>query len=252
MKKATSAIAAVTAGVSGKSRASDPLPAREEYVNSDATVLAAGCTSEPITAKLHRASVVFLLILGLCAGVAAAQTADAPKNPYTYHNDIFVGGSYLRTQLGPSIKDTNFAGGNVGATHYFTPHLGFAVDGQADYGHASIVSLPSANPYVYQCLFLAGPQIRWSMKRRYSSSIQLLAGAADSVWDTKTLGGPPTAFGFYPNATKLAFNPGTTFDYNLSPRVALRVSSGSLLKRENGDFQSKFNVSTGLLFRIGK
>jgi hypothetical protein len=163
-----------------------------------------------------------------------------------------VSGSYLRTQHGPKIKDANFAGGNVGATHYFTSHWGFVIDGQGNYGHASIVKLPSANPYVYQCLFLAGPQIRWSIKRRYSSSTQLLAGAADSVWDTKTLGGPPTMFGFYPNATKLAFKLGTTFDYNLSPRLALRVSSGSLLKRKGGDFQSKFNVSTGLLFRIGK
>jgi len=59
-------------------------------------------------------------------------------------------------------------------------------------------------------------------------------------------------FGFYPNATKLAFNPGTTFDYNLSPRVALRVSSQSLLERQDGEFESKFNISTGLLIRIGK
>jgi hypothetical protein len=31
----------------------------------------------------------------------------------------------------------------------------------------------------------------------------------------------------------------------LSSRVALRVSSGWLLERQNGDFQSKFNISTG-------
>lgn len=224
----------------------------ERHADSDTHVRAADRAREPITAKLHRAGVLLLVVLGLCAGVAAAQATDVPKSPYTYHNDVFVGGSYLRTQLGPGLKDTNVAGWNVGATHYFTPHWGFAVDALGDYGHASVVGLSSANPSVYKYQFLAGPQIRWSIKKRYSSSIQLFAGAADSHADTGTLGGPPTLFGFYPNATKLAFNPGTTFDYNLSPRVALRVSSGTLLERENGDFQSKFNISTGLLLRIGK
>jgi hypothetical protein len=265
MKKTTFAIAVVAAGASGRSGGSGKTtPTRERIVQllTDlATVTRRGkssedsephMTSDTTVLATGRASVVFMVLLGLCAGVAAAQTADVPKSPYAYHNDVFVGGSYLRTQLGRSIKDTNFAGGNVGATHYFTPHLGFAVDGQADYGHASIVSLPSANPSVYKYQFMAGPQIRWSIKKRYSSSIQLFVGAVDSRADTDTLGGPPTMFGLYPNATKLAFNPGTTFDYNLSSRVALRISSGSLLERQNGDFQSEFNISTGLLFRIGK
>ncbi len=278
MKKATSAIAAAAAGQSEKK-----IPARvpivrlvtdletaarrgkssehsERHMNSDTVALTTGRTSEPITAKLHRASVVFLVVLGLCAGVAVAQTADVPNSPYTYHNDVFVGGSYLRTNLGPKLNDTNFAGWNVGATHYFKPHWGFAVDAQGAYAvdaqgayaHSSIVSPTSTNPSVYKYQFLVGPKIRWSIKKRYSSSIQLLAGAVDSHADTGTLGGPPAMFGFYPNATKLAFNPGTTFDYNLSSRVALRVSSGSLLERQDGDFQSKFNISTGLLFRIGK
>jgi hypothetical protein len=239
MKKATSAIATAAANQSERKT-----PPRVPIVQLE----------------IHRVGVVFLMVLGLCAGVAAAQTADVPKNPYTFHNDVFVGGSYLRTNLGPKLKDTNFAGWNVGATHYFTSRWGFAVDAQGvyavdvqgAYAHASIASPSSANPFVYKYQFMAGPQIRWSIKKRYSSGIQLLAGAVDSHADTGALGGPPSMFGFYPNATKLAFNPGTTFDYNLSPRVALRVSSQSLLERQDGEFESKFNISTGLLIRIGK
>jgi hypothetical protein len=225
----------------------------ENQVHSGTKLPGAQGTKKPTTVGLRRTSLMLILVLGLCAGVAAAQTAETSKTPYGYGNDVFVGGSYMRAAAGPSLGSTNLGGWNVAVTHYFTPLLGFTADFDGDYGHASLSNSQFvANPFVYQHLFLAGPQIRWIRKERFSSSIRLLAGAVDAASNSDVEGISPTSLGLYPNTTKLAFKPGGAFDFNLSPRVALRFSSGALLERQNGDFQRIFNVSTGIVFRIGK
>jgi hypothetical protein len=75
---------------------------------------------------------------------------------YVSRDELFVGGNYLRAASGRVLRNTDFGGWNISATHYFTPLLGFRADFQGDYGHAPISStlLLANNPFAYQHLFL--------------------------------------------------------------------------------------------------
>lgn len=209
---------------------------------------------EPILRLVPRWIFILILTLSLGAASASAQARDAIQTPYVSGNEIFVGGNYLRAASGPVLGNTEFGGWNIGATHYFTPLLGLTADFQGDYGHAPISStvLLANNPFVYQHLFLLGPQIRWHRGERFASSLRVLIGATDTVSNSDTGSIPPSAFGLYPSATTLAMKPGGTFDVNLSPRVALRLAPGVLLERQGGSLQRDLSVSTGFVFRLGK
>ncbi|WP_158822511.1 hypothetical protein [Granulicella sp. S156] len=197
---------------------------------------------------------ISILTFGLGVATAPAQATGATQAYYSYSNEVYLGGNYMRAASGPTLNDTNFGGWNVSATHFVTPFLGVTADFQGDYGHAPIS--PSAqlanNPFVYQHLFFLGPQIRWHRSERFSSSLRILVGATDTVSNSDTGRIPPSTFGLYPSATTLSLKPGGTFDLNLSPRVALRLAPGVLLERQGGSFQRDFNVSTGIVFRIGR
>lgn len=197
---------------------------------------------------------VFLICCSFHAADTLAQTGDAVRNPYTFRNDVFVGGNYTRAASGQSLDQTNFGGWSASITHYLSPIWGATLDVQGAYGHAPLNSASGASldPFVSKYIFLAGPQIRWRRRERYSSSIRLLAGVTDSIYDSDTGGASPATVGLYSNATKLAFKPGGVFDYNLSPRIAVRIAPGVLLERQGGSFQRDVNVSTGILFRLGK
>ena len=212
------------------------------------------CSDQAVVGMCHKFLSMFFIICAFNAAGAHAQTVDTPRSPYTFRNDVFLGGGYTRAASGTHLDSTNFGGWNISTTHYFSPIWGATLDVQGAYGHAPLkpTSGSSLDPFVYKHIFLAGPQIRWRRRERYSSSIRLLAGVTDSIYDSDTGGVSPATLGLYTNATKLAFKPGGAFDYNLSPRVALRVSTGFLLERQGGSFQSDINLSTGFLFRLGK
>lgn len=199
-------------------------------------------------------ALVCMLLLGLFTGTSFAQRPDSVPSPYDFANDLFVGGVFARGMSGPNLDDTNFGGWNVSGTHYFTPTLGTTVDVQGFYGHAPIApsSFTLSDPLVSKYVFMAGPQYRWRKRARYSSSIRLLAGVTDTNSDTPSGTISPAMLGLYPNATKFAFKPGLAFDLNITPRMAFRYSGGVLVERQNGDFQRDFNLSVGLVFRLGR
>lgn len=184
-----------------------------------------------------------LLILALCAAAAMAQT----PSPYSFTEEIYVGGNFTRSYAGPSLPAANFGGWNVSGTRYFNPILGLAVDAQGIYGRAP---LENSDPLVRKHYFLAGPQIRWRRGARLSASIRLMAGVVNTSTESLPDGITPTGLGMYQDATKLAFRPGTTLDFNLSPRMALRLSNGPLIERQNGTFKGQLSTSIGLVLRL--
>lgn len=187
--------------------------------------------------------------------VAFAQENPPPPSkpfPYAFKNDVSLGALYFRGKSGPSLDDTNYAGWILSATHYFNPLIGIAADTQGVYGHAPMLSgsALTSDPLVSQYAYFVGPAIRWRMKPRYSSTARVLVGAATSIFDSDTLGQSPANFGLYPNQTKLAMKIGSNFDLNMSPRVALRISTGTVFERYSGGFDREFNISTGFVYRF--
>lgn len=183
---------------------------------------------------------------------AMAQTAGSTPSPYDFRDEIYVGGNYTRASTGLERDGANFGGWQAGSTHYFTPVWGLAFDALGIYGNApqSAAFNAFSEPQVRKHYFMAGPQIRWRRGNRWASSLRLVAGVSNT--STGSLGDAltPTDIGLYPNATKLAFRPGTTLDYNISPRVALRLSNGALIERQDVRLKGQFSTSLGLLFRF--
>jgi hypothetical protein len=197
--------------------------------------------------KYVAAVALFLLLTAM----SFAQTTATTTTSHTFNNELFAGGVFSRAASGPNSGDMNFGGWNLSATHYLTPRVGATVDIQGLYGNAPVpASLASSDLLVSKYLFMAGPQLRLHQSARLSGSLRLLAGVADSSAATPAAV-PAAALGLYPNATKLAFKPGGTFDINLSSRWAIRNSAGVLLERQNAGFQRGFDLSTGIVFRFG-
>jgi hypothetical protein len=183
---------------------------------------------------------------------ASVAPPNAPSNDFK--NEIYAGGVYARGESGPGMDDTNFGGWNLSATHYFMSHLGATLDLQGLYGNAPVSSslFPTADATESKYLYMIGPQIALHKTRRIASSLQLLAGVADTHTSTSPGSIPPTTLGLFPDATKFAFKPGGTFDVNVSSRFAVRYTGGVLLERENGDFQRDFDLSVGLVYKFGR
>src|ERR1700678_1137956 len=214
-------------------------------------------TRIPITTTLvlRKPRTIIALLMMICGFIpvsALAQSPDGNLTAYRFSNELFLGGGFTRAAIGPSLNDANFGGWNVSVTHYISPLFGVTLDTQGVYGHTSLITPSSpVNPLLYQHTFLVGPQIRLRNTEHFSSSLRVLAGVTDSG-SSDTGGLASTALGLYPNATKFALRPSATFDYNLSPRFAIRVAPGVLLERQAGGFQRDFAISTGLVMRFGK
>lgn len=194
-----------------------------------------------------------VLAFTLATAGAAAQSHGDTGSPYSFIDEVFVGGNYTRGFAGPGLAGSNFGGWNVSGTRYFSPLLGFALDAQGMYGHAPLNEPLSSfsDPQVRKHTFMAGPQIRWRRRARWSASIRLMAGVVNTSTGSLPTGQSAPALGLYENATKFAFRPGSTFDFHLSPRVSMRMSNGPIFERQNGGFKGQFSTSVGLVFRMG-
>lgn len=188
----------------------------------------------------------------ITAASAMAQTAGSTPSPYDFRDEIYVGGNYTRASTGLERDGANFGGWQAGSTHYFTPVWGLAFDALGIYGNApqSAAFNAFSEPQVRKHYFMAGPQIRWRRGNRWASSLRLVAGVSNTSTGSLDPMVTATDLGLYPNATKFAFRPGTTLDYNISPRVALRLSNGALIERQDGRLKGQFSTSLGLLFRF--
>jgi hypothetical protein len=62
----------------------------------------------------------------LATAGAAAQSHGDTGSPYSFIDEVFVGGNYTRGFAGPGLAGSNFGGWNVSGTRYFSPLLGFS------------------------------------------------------------------------------------------------------------------------------
>jgi hypothetical protein len=205
-------------------------------------------------------AVLFVSALSFSADSARAQvTATAPvveQPQYTNRWDIFGGAQYSHFNPSPgrNVAAINLLGWNGSATIYFRPVWGIESSVRGLYGtiDAPVNQYNIINPKMSEHLFLFGPTFRLFRHPAYAAGIHVLFGGAYGSFDSGFPSGvQPNLIGIYNNKLAFAAAVGGWYDYNLSPRWAVRVVGDWQPTRYGYTVQNEFAGSVGIVYKLG-
>lgn len=183
-----------------------------------------------------------------------ARTNAIISDTYSHKYEAYFGGGYLRFRPGSKLQRDTQANWNVGLTDYLGPRLGISADFRGYYGTAYTgnndynIHFPSISQYT----FMAGPTYRLTQAPKWATSVQVLVGVGHGNFDTGTGGLPGSYIGLYPNSTVINGSAGFSFDYNLGPGLALRVTPLALLSNYGSELQHNLGFDAGVVYRFGR
>jgi hypothetical protein len=219
------------------------------------------------SSRIHSSlGAVLLLSAALFASVQGMQAqATIPLSPHTangadYDNryDIYGGfsDSKFTTTIGHGNK-TNLMGGGGQGTVWLSPIVGAAA--RVSYVKGSIPINPNpaglANAHMSETIFLFGPEFRIYRKERLTVYGHGLFGGTYGIFDTdlnKTK--PPTqpnSVGIYSNQLAFIYAAGGAFDYNLSPKLSVRVITDFQPSYFGKSVQKEFAGGVGIVYKLG-
>lgn len=180
------------------------------------------------------------------------RTAQLVHEVYDHKYEAYFGGGYLRFLPG-NLQHTNEEAWNLGVTRYFDRNLGITVDARGLYGSAYTYNNPYNihNPTIYQIAGTAGPQYRFYKRPHVGISGRVMAGVlyGNQTGDTRNLG---TQLRLYPNATAAAVTAGLPIDFNVSPKLAVRLTPEYFLTTLGSTTQNNRGFTAGIVYRFGK
>jgi hypothetical protein len=203
---------------------------------------------------------LFVSVLPFSASSAHAQvTATAPVTEipqYTNRWDIYGGAQYSHFNPSPgrNIGAINLLGWNASATVYFRPAWGIESTVRGVYG---TIDAPNnqyniTSPKMSEHLVLFGPTFRFIRKQNYAAGLHGLIGAAYGSFDSDFPSGvQPNLIGIYNNKLALGGAVGGWYDYNLSPRLAVRVVADWQPTRYGYTMQNEFAGTVGIVYKLG-
>jgi hypothetical protein len=212
-----------------------------------------------VVRSLCAALFIFPILLHV-AQAGAQVTATAPVTEFSqYENrwDIYGGAQYshFNPSAGRNFAAINLLGWNGTVTAYFRPVWGIEASARGLYGTIDApqngFGVPT-NPKMSEHLFLFGPTFRLFRHQNYAAGLHALVGAAYGSFDSDFPPGiSPNQIGVYNN--KLAFGGalGAYSDYNLSPRLAVRIIADYQPTRYGFSTQSEFAGSVGIVYKMG-
>jgi|SRR5271170_174384 len=185
---------------------------------------------------------------------ATAPVAELPH--YTNRWDLYGGVQYshFNPSAGRNFPANNLLGFNGTATVYFRPIWG--IEGSIRGLYGTIDAPPNqygvTSPRMSETLFLFGPTFRLLRREKYAAGVHTLIGAAYGNFDKDFPSGiSPNLIGVY--NTKLAFGAafGGWYDYNLSPRLAVRLIADWQPTHYGYTVQNEFAASGGIVYKMG-
>jgi Outer membrane protein beta-barrel domain len=166
--------------------------------------------------------------------------------------EFYFGGGYLRFLPG-DLQHVNETLWNVGFTDYLNNKWGVTGDVRGIYGTAYTYNNPNNIhlPQIYQYSFLGGPQYRFYKRPHIAVSARALAGAVYGNFngDTRGLG---STLRLYPDGTAFGLNIGLPVDFNLSPKLAVRITPEYFLTTFGSTTQNNRGFTAGVVYRFGK
>jgi hypothetical protein len=224
------------------------------------------------------------LLMGLMAGAAPgwAQGTVAPSTqpavpvatskialaaPVTYDNkyEAFAAFNFQNFMAGQNLpKRMNLGGFEVLGTYWLTKRVGLSADYRIDAGTTPVFANcfpPSCNlgvnnrPLVYLNTGMVGGQYRW-LKNQYAAlNLHAYGGVSHGTFTYSTKDVPPLflpTVGLYTNRTKPIAAVGGSIDFNLSKKMAIRLSPDLILEHFGTSTREFVAVSGGVIYRFGK
>ncbi len=204
----------------------------------------------------------FLAALGAMFLIPGLRAQTAPPAPSAtiagadYDNRWEVSGGFAYTRLRPGfgrLAPIDWMGGAGQATLWVRPVYGFA----GSVREFSSTAVLQANPYnlksphVHETVFLIGPDFRVYRQPKTTVGLHLLFGGAYGVFDTDLKGVLPNAVGLYSNQLAFSMATGASFDYNLSPRLSVRVVTDFQPTFYGANTQDAFAGTVGVVYKFG-
>jgi hypothetical protein len=204
----------------------------------------------------RKLQVLFALFLLIPAAKLLAQAAPAPAaNGADYDNrwDIFGGASYAHFNGVGNVLATSLVGWNGQATAWVKPIFGLSASLRGDYGKDPIPqnAYNVTSPAISQHLFLVGPEFRLMRTPKYALNFHVMLGGVYGKFDSDLNGAPPNSLGLYVNQLAFAVAVGSSFDYNLSPKLSVRVVTDFEPTHFGSAFQSEFAGAVGIVYKMG-
>ncbi len=188
------------------------------------------------------------------------RRATAIHDTYSRLYEMYVGTGYLRfipgkdLQSGKNLQRVTFYAWDAGITRYFDQRLGVTIDGRGYYGtpFVGLNQFGLTRPAVSVYSVLGGPTYRFYMQPKYSVSGRVLGGYAQGNFsgDTGGLGG--TTLGLYKDGYTFAASGAVIGEYNLTPRVGLRLAPEYFITGFGSTTQASRGFTAGLSVRFGK
>jgi hypothetical protein len=201
----------------------------------------------------------------------AQRRAAAIHEAYAHHYDAYAGMGYLRFEPGPgspaspgvahgpALERAHEYAWNVGLTRYYSERMGVTVDGRGYYGTAyvynnGVTNSAITNPAISQYAALIGPTYRFYLQPKYSISGRVLGGFTYGNFsgDTNHSTTLSTDLGLWPNGSVFAASASIPVEYNLTPRVGLRVAPEFYMTGFGATEQKSLGFTIGMVYRLGK
>jgi hypothetical protein len=187
------------------------------------------------------------------------RRAAAIHDAYAHRYEAYFGMGYLRFQPGVNLQRAHEYAWDTGFTRFFSDRLGVTVDGRGYYGSAyvfnnAVTNSAITNAEVSQYAFLAGPTYRFYAQPRFSVSARVMGGAAYGNFSGDTSGSTTLseALGLWPNGFVFAASGAVIGEYNLTPKVGLRITPEFAPTGFGSTFQKSLGFTASVAYRFGK
>jgi hypothetical protein len=205
-----------------------------------------------------------LLLLGAAfiaqAPLHAQVTATAPEveNPqYAQRWDFYGGAQYAHFNPSPEsgVHAINLLGWQADATVWMRTRFGIEANARGEYGTMDIPPNPYGVPptaSMSEHLFLFGPSVRMLMHPHVTFAMHALIGAAYGKFSTDFPHGVvPQDVSIYNDKLTLGLAVGPSVDYNLGPRLSVRLIPDWQPTHYGFPWQNEFAGSVGIVYKLG-
>jgi hypothetical protein len=196
-----------------------------------------------------------------------------PAAPVTYDNryELYGGLNFMNFQAGQDLpKRMNLGGGEFLFTYWLPNHnrflrnLGPGIEYRGEAGTTPVFPAASGLPYnvarplVYMNMGLAGAQYRGPKNQYVALNYHAYFGVSHGTFDATLRANQgdqaqwSQVTGLYTNRTKPIGAFGGSVDFNLSKKMAVRLSPDLILEHFGTEWREFFAVSGGVIYRFGK